>query len=120
MLRRFIVFTGTASAVMLFASIALACFITFEPETVRADADGRARFTGVIRWEHRKCVLDDDDVNIDTKGLKVLKQSGWEQVKRDTFENEFEVQLTAKEGSLRIWRECSKKGISEATIRVTR
>ncbi len=120
MLRRLIAISGAAAAVTLFTSVALACFITFEPENVRADSEGRASFKAVIRWEHRRCVLDDDDVNIDTKGLKILRQTGWEQVKRGTFENEFQVQLTAKEGSLRVWRECSKKGISEGTIRITR
>lgn len=120
MLNRAIAFLGASASVLLFTSLALACFITFEPETVRADAGGHATFDALIRWEHRRCVLDDDDVNVDVQGLKVLKQSGWEQVKRGLFKNEFEVQLTAKEGSLRIWRECSKKGISENTIKITR
>lgn len=111
---------GSAAAVFLFTSVALACFITFEPDTVQANADGRASFDAVIRWEHRRCVLDDDDVNIDTNGLKILNQSGWQQVKRGLFKNHFDVQLTSKEGSLRVWRECSKKGISEHTIHITR
>jgi hypothetical protein len=107
-------------AILLASSIALACFISFEPESVRAGADGRAEFDAVIRWEHRKCVLDDDDVNLDAKGLKVVSQTGWEQVKRGYFTNHIVVQLTAKEGSLRVWRDCSKKGISEHSIRVVR
>ncbi len=111
---------GTASAVFLFSSVALACFITFEPETVRAGSNGRADFDAVIRWEHRKCVLDDDDVNVDTKGVKILSQSGWKRVKRSLYKNHFKVQLTAPVGSLRIWRDCSKKGISEHTVKIVR
>lgn len=111
---------AAASAALLFTSAALACFISASPETVRADANGRASFDAIIRWEHRKCVLDDDDVNIDTKGLKVLKQTGWQEEKRGQFKNHFDIQLTDKTGSLRVWRECSKKGISEHTITITR
>jgi hypothetical protein len=117
---RVIAFLGPIAAILLFTSIAMACFINFEPATVRADASGRASFAAIIKWEHRKCVIDDDDVNIDTKGLKILKQTGWNQFKRGHFKNEFVVQLTAKDGALRVWRECSKKGISEATIKITR
>ena len=120
MRKRAISFLTVMPLVLLFSSIALACFITFEPESVHADSSGRAAFDAVIRWEHRRCVLDDDDVNLDAKGLKIVSQSGWEQVRRDTFKNHIVVQLVNKEGSLRIWRECSKKGISEHTIHISR
>ena len=120
MLRKLIALSGVAAAVLLFTSVALACFISFEPTSATADSSGRASFKAIIRWEHRRCVLDDDDINIDLHGLKILKQSGWDQTKRGYFVNDFQVQLTDKQGSLRVWRECSKKGISEATIRVTR
>jgi hypothetical protein len=118
--QRLISALGAASAALLFTSAALACFISAEPTTVRADANGRASFDAIIRWEHRKCVLDDDDVNIDTKGLKVLKQTGWQETKRGYFKNHFDIQLVDKAGSLRIWRECSKKGISELSIKIAR
>jgi hypothetical protein len=111
---------AAAAAVMLFTSVALACFISVSPDSVRADASGRASFDAIIQWEHRKCVLDDDDVNIDVKGLKILKQTGWQEEKRGHFKNHFDVQLLDKTGTLRVWRECSKKGISEHTITVTR
>jgi hypothetical protein len=111
---------AAASAALLFTSAALACFISGSPDTVRADSSGRASFDAIIRWEHRKCVLDDDDVNVDAKGLKVVKQTGWQEDKRGTFKNHFDILLVDKTGSLRIWRECSKKGISEHTIKITR
>ncbi len=120
MISRTIAFLTSASMILLFSSVALACFITFDPETVQANSAGRAEFDAVIRWEHRKCVLDDDDVNLDATGLKVLSQTGWEQVKRGLFKNHIAVELTSNEGTLRVWRDCSKKGISEQTIRVTR
>ena len=120
MTKRIITALSAFSVTMLVTSIALACFISFEPEQVAANSDGFAEFDAVIRWEHRKCVLDDDDVNVDAVGVKVISQTGWEQVKRGHFSNHFKVQLTKSEGTLRIWRECSKKGISEHTIRITR
>ena len=111
---------GTTCVILLFTSVSLACFMGFEGDEIQANSDGFATITAVVRWEHRKCVLDDDDINIDTEGLEIIDQSGWQQVKRGTFHNELQVKLIAKEGSVRIWRECSKKGISERRIKISR
>lgn len=111
-------FLVTVLMSMVLYTTANACEITFEPKTVKVGADGKGTFTGIIKWEHRKCPLADDDVNIDEKGAKVLEQSGWKKVKRGLYKNEFKVQLTADKGTLRVWRECDKKGISEGTLEV--
>jgi hypothetical protein len=108
-------------AVVLLTGQALACSIRFEPTDVKVDKDGEATVTVWVQWEHNRCVLDDDDINIDYTGLKELSNSGWTKVKHGLFKNELKVQLTAeKEGAIRAWRECSKKGTSEASVKVTR
>ncbi len=99
---------------------ALACIISFEPEAVTAAADGKARVAVVIEWEHRNCELDDDEVNIDYEGVTELASSGWVKVGRGLFENTLEVQISGDSGSIRVWRDCSKKGVSEASATVSR
>jgi hypothetical protein len=96
-----------------------ACEITFEPTDKVKAVNKVAKFTAVVKWEHKKCVLADDDINIDYKGVKKLKESGWKKEKPGLFKNEIEVELTDKEGEVRVWRECSKKGLSEGKIKIT-
>lgn len=104
----------------LFAIEAYACQITFEPSSVKVDAAGKATVTIVVTWEHKRCVLDDDDVNIDYVGVKLLKEGEWISGKPGLFKKTVEVQLTGTEGTVTVWRECSKKGRSEGSIKITR
>jgi len=98
----------------------LACEITFEDgEKVKAE-NKIARFTAVVKWEHKKCVLAEDDINIDYNGVKKIKESGWKKVRHGLYKNEIEVELTGEEGEVRVWRECSKKGVSEGKIKITK
>jgi hypothetical protein len=94
----------------------------FEPRVVRADAAGRATFTASIHLDHRRCVisLPPACVHLAPRGLRILGQGGWRRVKRTLYSNTYHVQLTdaASEGSLKVWRDCSKKGISAGTITV--
>lgn len=110
-------------AILLFALLpgqALACIISFKPTTVTSGADGKARVVVVIEWEHRNCELDDDEVNVDLVGLKKLASTGWVKVRSGLFENTIDLQLTGESGNVRVWRECSKKGLSEASVTVQR
>lgn len=111
-----------ATGVVLVPSAAWGCVMRFEPRVVRADASGRATFTALIHLDHRRCVisLPPDCVHLVPRGLKILKQGGWSRVKRALYSNTYHVQLidAASEGSLKVWRDCSKKGISEGTISV--
>ncbi len=107
-----------AFILVAYASDARACHISFDPEEVQVGADGKGKVTAIVKWEHRKCVLDDDDVNVDTKSVKIIKSTGFKKVKRGLFKNEIEFQLEGKEGSIRVWRECSKKGLSEGIVKI--
>lgn len=103
---------------LIVAKSVSACEITFE-EGDKVKAEGRkAKITVVVKWEHRKCVLADDDINIDYNGVKKLKESGWRKERAGLFKNEIEVELMEKEGEVRVWRECSKKGISEGKVKI--
>lgn len=103
---------------LIVTKAASACEITFEEgDEVKAD-NKKARITAVVKWEHRRCVLADDDINIDYNGVKKIKESGWRKERAGLFKNEIEVELIEKEGKVRVWRECSKKGISEGEIKI--
>ncbi len=115
-----ILFTiGLGFLVFFFSEKIFACEITFEQgEKVKAEGK-KAKVTAVVKWEHKKCVLAEDDVNIDFKGVKKVKDSGWKKEKHGLYKNEIEVELTEQEGEVRVWRECNKKGLSEGKIKIT-
>lgn len=121
-MRNFKIFTLTIfAALIIFAALpekSLACEITFEPSDVVVDKNGEATVKAVVKWEHRRCVLDDDDVNIDYENIKELSNTGWKKVKRGLFENTLKIKLTGDEGEIRVWRECSKKGVSEGILKI--
>ncbi len=118
-MKKFLSFSIAFFGLMFLVRSVVACEITFEQgEKVKAE-DKKAKITAVVKWEHKKCVLADDDINIDYKGVKKLKEGGWKKEKPGLFKNEIEVELTAKEGEIRVWRECSKKGVSEGKIKVS-
>jgi hypothetical protein len=111
-----------ATGAVLVPSAAWGCVMRFEPRVVQADASGRATFTALIHLDHRRCVisLPPACVHLAPRKLKILEQGGWRRVKRALYSNTYHVELTdaASEGALKVWRDCSRKGISEGTIRV--
>jgi len=111
---------GAVILLALTAAPAEACQISFEPAQVMVGADGKGTVKAIVKWEHRRCVLRDDEINIEGTGVTVDRTSGWERTERGVFENEIAFTLTATEGTIRVWRECSKKGVSEWLLRVTR
>jgi len=126
-LRNILVLSLFVFFVPYFVSDALACHITFEKtdskdkqETIKVGEDGTVVFNAVVKWEHRKCVLADDDVNIDYNGVEKIYAKGWKKIKRGLYKNEIKVKLIDKEGTVRIWRECSKKGLSEGIVKITK
>jgi hypothetical protein len=103
-------------------SVASGCVMTFQPSTIRADRSGKATFKAFIKLDHRRCILalPPHCITLSPKNLKIVKQSGWKKVRRGMFSSEFEIQLTANRGTLKVLRECQKKGISEGTIVISK
>ena len=108
------------AAALIVPAAAHACEISFDPSELAVGADGKGTVKVLVKWEHRKCVLEDDELNIDASGATILKTTGWEKVKRGLFQNTVDFELTAAKGKIRVWRECSKKGISEWEAPITR
>ena len=95
-----------------------ACVVTFDPPEVHVGPDGKGTVKILLKWEHRKCVLDDDDVHVDGTSVKILKSTGFKKVRRGRFENVVNFELQGKEGSIRVWRDCSLKGLSEGIVKI--
>lgn len=112
--------TLAVATLLLAAGTAHACKITFSADPVKVDAAGAGKVTVTVKWEHRKCVLEEDEITFDGKGVKVTPQGKWHKVRPGLFTRELSLKLNAKEGSVRVWRDCSKKGISEGTVKVKR
>jgi len=98
----------------------LACKFTFIPSTVKVNSNGKATVKISVTCEHRTCQMGCKDITIDCKGVKILKNSGWIETEKKIFQNTLEIQLTETSGTIRVWRECSKHGISENTVKVVK
>lgn len=113
-------FLATSILSLMITVSAFACEITFNPEEIKVDESGTTKVTVVVKWEHRTCELDDDDLTIDLEGIEKISDTGWTNISPGLFHNELTLKLTADTGSLRVWRECSKKGLSEGKITISR
>lgn len=103
---------------VLFAAQSFACHIEFDTANLQSVAVGDiVTIEAVVIKEHRRCVLPDDEVNVElSDNLKIVNESGWQTV-GDEIHNTLQIQvLSAGESRLRVFRECSKKGISEGTF----
>lgn len=101
------------------ANESFACHITFTPanlQTVRVG--GIVKVEAIVTLEHRRCVLEDDNVQVElSENIKILSDAGWEKVSANEIRNTFEIEvLNPGEATLRVYRECSKKGISEGFL----
>ncbi len=119
-MKRNLIASTVMMLLVLLASSAFACEITFEPTAVKADASGKAKVTIWVTWQHKKCVLEDDELTIDYVGMKPIKEGAWTKEKPGLFKREVEVQLSGAEGTITVWRECSKKGRSEGVLKITK
>gem|GEM_PF-2223313 len=100
---------------------ASACEIHLSPNPAVSNSEGIVTINIVVKWEHRKCLLaTEEEMRIDPTGAEIIEQSGWRMVKRGYYVNDVKLRLTGSEGSLRVWSECKKKGVSESTVKIVR
>ena len=120
MKKLFFVFIAAVIAVAgIGASESFACHITFNPVNPEAvQVGGIIQVEAIVTLEHRRCVLEDDDVQVElTENIKIVNETGWEKVNANEIRNTFEIEvLNPGEVTLRVYRDCSKKGISEGFL----
>jgi len=96
-----------------------ACEITFKPPVLKGKLGQTVKVTAVVWWEHRRCELGKDDVDIEVRGGKLVKQSGWEKVDRGVYENDLQIKLERKGTvELDVHRRCRKKGLSIGILKI--
>lgn len=101
------------------ASESFACHITFESDQLKNAQVGEViKVEAIVTKEHRRCELADDDVQVElSDNIKIVSETGWEKVGSNELHNTFEIQILSEgETNLRVFRECSKKGVSEGIL----
>ena len=93
-----------------------ACLMHYEPEKFNLELNKETILTIYIELEHRKCPIPLEDTTYSSKGINVLKKGEWEKVRRNLYKQEITVKAVNGDGTLRIWRDCEEKGISEACM----
>ena len=106
--------------ILLFLGIvpALSCIIEFEPIEVKLKKGETTTVILHLKYEHRKCEITLDDTEYETKGIKIIEMGKWVKIKKGDFSRKIKIKLTADKGTLKIIRECTKKGISEGELKV--
>lgn len=110
----------TLLLIILSASVVThACSIDIEPSKSKNILPGDTiTLKATVNWEHRVCVLEVEDVDAEVgKNARITAQSGWEKVNKMTYVNTYTVVAKEKgDIAFRVFRECSKKGVSENSI----
>jgi len=115
----FVFIVAVIAVVGMGADESFACHITFNPVNPEAaQVGGIIQVEAIVTLEHRRCVLEDDDVQVElSENIKILSETGWEKVNANEIHNTFEIEvLKPGEATLRVYRDCSKKGISEGFL----
>ena len=110
---------AVALVIVIAASESFACHITFESDQLKNAQVGEViKVEAIVTKEHRRCVLEDDDVQVElSSNIKIVSETGWETIGRNEIHNTFEIQiLSGGETNLRVFRDCSKKGVSEGVL----
>jgi len=104
-----------------FLSNAYGCDISFGESPVRVAGNGTASVNITVLREHRRCPLGCSAFNIEGKGIKILRVDDWkDDARKSLCTTTVVVVLEKNEGTLRVWRKCEKKGLSEGSVKVIR
>lgn len=111
-------FIPTVLLALLLPVIGSACEIKVTTENKNIKVGDIITINVEVQNQHRRCELADDDYNFDlSKNATLVDQGKWTKVSRGLFKNRFTVKVNAAgEFNFRIYRECSRKGISEDSL----
>jgi hypothetical protein len=95
---------------------ALACDYTFDPEKIEGVTGTEVTVVAHLKWTHRKCELHALDIKFEANGAEVLSFTPWTETSKSHFSSTIKLRLGAPgNGSLRVFRTCSKEGTTEGT-----
>jgi len=99
----------------------LACEFTFNYDRIEAPIGTGGEIGVRVEKTHKRCTMDDPlDYQFDWEGLEILGETGWEKIGPELYEKWFQVSLSSiGEGFLKISKDCSKEGYTEAVLPIT-
>ncbi len=115
-MKKIIVFALT---IFVFGTLSIfPCIMSFSPEKIKIEKGVEKEVILKVKYEHRKCEITINDTEYETKGVKIISKSEWRKIRRGLYEQTIKIILESDKGYLRAYRECTKKGISEAVLKV--
>ncbi len=115
-MKKIMIFTLT---IFVFGTFSIfPCIMSFSPEKIKVEKGAEQEVILKVKYEHRKCEITLNDTEYETKGIKIISKSEWRKIRRDLYEQTIKIVLKSDEGYLKAFRECTKKGISEAILKV--
>ncbi|HNX97736.1 MAG TPA: hypothetical protein PKK12_08655 [Candidatus Aminicenantes bacterium] len=113
----------TRLKLLLLAFVALtltvgACELTFSPLSLTLGQGKTGKVVLTMSHEHRRCVLANEVMNYDAKGVTILAKGAWQEDEYGDLRQEISLRLDAKQGTLRVSRQCSRKGTSEGLLKI--
>ena len=118
-MKRILIFTFILIISVSIVETSIACKISYDPGKVEGIVGEKKTVEIELKWEHRRCVLDEYDISMEFKGVTLIEQQGWEKVRSMLYKNVVTVRLDEPgKGTIRVYRECSKKGLSEGILTI--
>jgi len=108
LLLAFVAFTVTVGA----------CELTFSPQALTLGQGKTGKVVLTMSHEHRRCVLANEVMNYDAAGVTILAKGAWQEDQYGDLRQEITLRLDAKQGTLRVSRQCSRKGTSEGLLKI--
>jgi hypothetical protein len=105
--------------IFLSAGQTFACHISFDaPAPKDLKVGDVITIEAIVEKEHRRCVLPDNEVFLElSESLKLLDDTGWHAEGGMEIRNTLILEVVAEsETTVRVFRECSKKGVSEGIL----
>jgi hypothetical protein len=96
------------------AGKSFACHITFTPANLQTtQVGGIVKVEAIVTLEHRRCELNDDDVQIElSENMKIISDTGWKKVGTNEIHNTFELEvLEPGEVVFRVYRNVQKRRV---------
>ena len=108
-------------AVIFLSGFAFACNFSFEPTSVNGNLGDTAIIRVVVVKTHKNCSLSSmDEYHLEYDGVQLLGETAWKQLNSTTYEKYLKVSLAeVGNGSVKIWKKCTKEGYEEKVMKVT-
>ncbi|MEI6614935.1 MAG: hypothetical protein WCL37_08555 [Chrysiogenales bacterium] len=106
-----------AVILMLGFSPLAACIIEITPTNNQVKIGDQMPVTVILKYEHRRCVIELKDTQVKGSGLEIIEKSDWQTISSGVYSLKMTVLIKNAKAALAVIRECDKKGISEEILK---